>query len=240
MDNNNEILQELKEMSPVLRQLKNKVPYTVPFFYFEVLPNTIVSKIITTEEPNLPFTQANPYTIPHNYFADLSSGILKRITRENGQSEIFEEMEEIAPLLNTVSKKPVYVVPERYFEKVHWSKNKKEEQKGELRFMTSGNKVLRYAAAAVIIGLLTCGLFLFLGKQGEDQRSVKANTVSEVKQLSEQEIVEFLKTNSSSDNIVSHKSSSNQKDTDIKSIVNKMSDKEIQRFLEEYGDQDEM
>lgn len=240
MENNNEILQELKEMSPVLRQLKNKVPYTVSSSYFNLLSDTVVSKIRTTEEVDLNFTKASAYTVPTGYFADLSSTIFKKIAKENGQSEIFEEMEEIAPLLNTISKKPVYSVPHQYFEKADWSKKQKAEQKGDVRFLVPRTRMLRYAAAAVIIGLLTIGLFLFSGKQGLDQRTVKANAVSDVKTLSEQEILEFLKTTSSSDNIVSNNSSSNQKDADIKSIVNQMSDKEIQRFLEEYGEQDEM
>lgn len=238
METNSKILQELKEISPLLTQVYNRNPYSIPFSYFEQVADDIVGKIKSGAEAEWFFTKEIVYSTPTDYFDTLPSSILNRINLEKTKSGVFEEMEQISPLLNTINKKPLYTVPEGFLENTAWNKDKNYVEKAKVISFTRVSKAVRYVAAAVIIGLLAVGIFLFTGKQNTAVANAKA--AAQLKQLSEQEIVDFLKTTSPAENIVSTANKNNTKENDIKSSVSKMSDSEIQDFLKENGEQVEM
>lgn len=235
--NSNKILQELKEISPLLIQVDNTNPYTTSFSYFSNLADDIIGKIKSGTEAEWYLTKENAYSAPAGYFETLPATIVQKIKGGEYKSEVFEELENISPLLNTISKKTVYSVPKGYLDSVNWNKSELFVKKAKvisLRF----SRAIKYTAAAVIIGLLAIGIFLITGKQNTD--TARAKAASEVKQLSEQEIVDFLKTTSPAENIVSTVNNNSTKENDIKSSVSKMSDNEIQQFLKENGEQVEM
>lgn len=238
MEKNNEILQELSKISPFLSQLDNKNPYSVSFSYFTNLTNNVVEKIRIGADPNYYFAKQNSYTVPEDYFSTVSASVLQKIRKEITQTEVFKEMNEISPLLNTINKKPVYNLPDDYFETVRWKKGEVKFEKATVRRLTAVRGIIPYMVAAVLIGFFAIGVFLFVGKDGTSPQADYTKAVTEVKKLSEQEIIDFLKTASPSANVVIQNTSS--KNNYIKSIVSEMSDKEIQRFLEENGGQDEM
>ena len=64
---------------------------------------------------------------------------------------ISEELEQIAPLLNKVSKKPVQLVPAGYFEQLNFQK---PNTAAPLVKMNKSRNVFRWAAAAVVTGIL--------------------------------------------------------------------------------------
>ncbi|HEX8279520.1 MAG TPA: hypothetical protein VF540_12535 [Segetibacter sp.] len=238
METNSKILEELKEISPLLTQVYNRNPYSISFSYFTHLADDVVGKIKSGTEPEWFFTKENVYSTPADYFETLPTTILQKAKREKSKSAVFEEMEQISPLLNTISKKPVYTVPDGFLENATWEKGTSVTEKAKVISFTRVNKAVRYVAAAVIFGLLALGIFLFTGKQNTGSANAKA--AAQVKQLSEQEIVDFLKTTAPAENMVSNVNSSNSKENDIKSSVSKMSDTEIQEFLNENGEQVEM
>ncbi|MCW3108295.1 MAG: hypothetical protein JWQ09_2801 [Segetibacter sp.] len=240
MENNNKILHELEDISPLLTQFENKTPYSVSSSYFSTLSDRIAEKIKSGEELTWYFTRENPYFTPAGYFETLPAIIVQKIEKEESKSDVFEEMEEISPLLNTISKKPVYTVPDGYLAKAEWNKSETTVKKAKVVSFTTSKRAFNYAAAAVIIALLTIGMFLFTGKENTTSQADNVKAASEVKKLSEQEIIDFLKTASPTENIVSVTNSANTNDNDIKSSVSKMTDKEIQEFLQENGEQDEM
>jgi flagellar assembly factor FliW len=238
MEYNSEILQELKEISPLLSQIENKNPYIIASSYFSALPGNVLNKIKADDEAFSSFTRINPYTAPANYFNRLSDNIIKKLNVDEDQNEVFAEMEEISPLLNTISKSPVYSTPPHYFNDLTVPNDARVEKTSKFLYFRRSKKMLSYAVAAIIIGLLFVGIFLVTGKEGTSTANVK--TLPEVNRLSEQEIVDFLKTTSPADNVVISTSKSNKKDVDIKRMVDEMSDKEIQQFLEENGEKNEM
>lgn len=247
MEYNSDILQELKEISPLLLQTKNKNPYIIASSYFNDLSEVVLHKIKADDEAFSSFTRINPYTAPVNYFDLLSNNIIERINLGADKNEVFAEMEEISPLLNTISKAPVYSIPPRYFNEVIASNHgevergsKEVERSSKIVYFRRSKKMLSYAIAAIIIGLLSVGIFLVIGKERATTTTAHVETLPEVNRLSEQEIVDFLKTTSPADNVVISSSRSNIKDVDIKRMVNEMSDKEIQQFLEENGEKNEM
>lgn len=247
MENNNKILQELQDISPLLISARNSNPYKVAFSYFDNLADSIIEKIRSEAEPSFSFSKENVYNAPAGYFDSLSASIVQQIKEKTLLNEVFEEMETISPLLNTISKKPVYTVPEGYFEKAEWNdlmngNTARVVKPAKIISLAKSRKVVRYVAAAAIIGSLAIGSFLFNGKQNTLQQATATNeqAASEVKTLSEQEIVDFLKTTSPGENIALTTSGTLIKDNDIKNSVSEMSDAEIQRFLQENGEADEM
>lgn len=235
MENNNKIIQELKEISPLLIQFKNSTLYRTSNSYFNAFADTVIDKIKSGAEPSYYLTKQNVYSAPLGYFESLSATIVQKIKAQEINNEVFEEMEGVSPFLNTISKTPVYSVPSNYFSSLAWNKNLTPVNHAKVISLSAGKKALRYLAAAVIIGVLAIGVYLFAGKQpGSVQGSEQA--VSQVKTLSEQEIVDFLKTTAPTETIAST-ASSNLKYSDIKNSVSKMSDTEIQQFLQDNGDE---
>jgi hypothetical protein len=104
------ILNELKKSAPVIASLKKQEVYTVPDRYFDDLPDKIMG-LTGTGSPKI--NKGPVFTLPKGYFDNLSSGILSKI--KSSPSEVYLELEEAAPLLNTVSRQNVYTVPGEYF-----------------------------------------------------------------------------------------------------------------------------
>ncbi len=105
------ILQELKEHSPGLIQIQPTQVYTVPHNYFEQFAGNLLLKIREDEVASLFPSPQNPFAVPNNYFNKLPHQILQRIQQQdNSQQTAWEELEEVAPLLNQISKMPVYTV----------------------------------------------------------------------------------------------------------------------------------
>jgi hypothetical protein len=103
MENTNPILNELKELSPVLASMEKVSPFTVPAGYFDQLASTMVTRVENADELNAlspslaSMERINPFTVPEGYFEMLTTDILMEIKH-------IHEQENNA------------VVPEGYFE----------------------------------------------------------------------------------------------------------------------------
>ena len=99
MKTNNGILEELKELSPVLHQLKSvyKNPFVVPVNYFTSLTKEVDQHIASGLADGL---GKNVFSVPENYFEDLKGNIFTAI--EIGESA------EIG--------KQSFTVPDNYFD----------------------------------------------------------------------------------------------------------------------------
>jgi hypothetical protein len=239
MDNNNKILQELQEYSPLLLQVKNNNPYQIPLSYFSELSNTILEKIKLDTDVKLFLSRDMPYFIPTGYFENFSDTLLHKVTTQEFKNEVFDEMEKISPFINRISKNPVYNTPVNYFEEKKWEKPFLE-QKSKVVAINRLRRIVGFLAAAIIIALLAVGIFMFVGKEDTNTKAHHVEAISEVEKLSKQEIEEFIKTASPTENIASTVGTDRQKNNDIKRAVSKMSDEEIQEFLQENGEKDKM
>lgn len=110
MNKRDHILQELQEIAPALAALNRAMPYALPEGYFDTISANVLMKIQLTE------SRSSTYSSPAGYFDTLPNMILAKI--KAGQNEVAAELNEVAPLLNTISKAPVYAVPEGYFERL--------------------------------------------------------------------------------------------------------------------------
>jgi len=238
MENKISIEQELREISPLLAQIGSKNVFSVPPVFFDDLSSAIIDKIKTGQEETFYFSRENLYEVPQNYFAALPDLILqKALAGEVVEDEVFEEMEVISPLLNSISKKPVFTVPEGFFEKVTLPETNVKPA-GAVVVPFTRKKFFAYAVAAVVTAILAIGLFLITGRDFNNDQNITSSTRAEIEKLSEDEIVTYLKLNSPADDVtLIHY---NGKETDIKKAVDAMSDKEIQQYLQEMEDPGEI
>ena len=116
MQNRNEILNELRDVAPLTATLEKQNLYVVPAGYFEYLANEILQKIYQQSVTTTPVVST--YKVPAGYFDGLAEGILQKIKAGNvsSESEVQEELKQVAPVLNTIDKKNIYSVPADYFE----------------------------------------------------------------------------------------------------------------------------
>lgn len=116
MEKKENILQELREISVVVATISNRNVYSVPAGYFDALADSVLADVQTLNQPALPA----PYTVPERYFDTLASNILKKIKEEDANTELQaqEELEQLAPLLSSISKTGPFNVPVGYFDGV--------------------------------------------------------------------------------------------------------------------------
>lgn len=151
------ILNELREISPLLAGLERVNVFTVPQDYFDKISSSILLKLDQDQISGK--AMALPLEAPAGYFENLSSNILSRI-----KSESLHESNEVFPaLLNEKINLP-FNLPENYFESLPSQILNKVKANNEKAKVVSFHikRIYRYAAAAVIIlGLLTTSYFLF-------------------------------------------------------------------------------
>lgn len=237
MQKNNYILQELMEVSPYMANISKTNVYSVSPTYFNDLSEEIIKKIMLNKECAYNFPASTPYNIPENYFTSLPQLILQNVLNHHQSGDVIEEMEAISPLLNTISKKQVYSIPPDFFDKVQipFREMRKHETK-----VVSANKwsiFLKLSAAAVVTSLLAIGVYTITGRDTITARG--RNTKNVVKSLSSEEIVNFLKKHSF-ENVTSASEEESKHEDEIKSFLKDISDVDIQRFLKQTGELNEM
>ncbi len=83
MDNKNDILNELKALSPLLANLKEQIPtIQVPASYFEQFQESVLVTI-SEEKGILSSLKKSKPDVPENYFPIFSEQIMAKIKREN-------------------------------------------------------------------------------------------------------------------------------------------------------------
>jgi hypothetical protein len=106
MENRNNILKELRNISPVVADISHQAPYTVPAGYFEGLANQLLQLVKAGETSSVIPKANNPYTVPQGYFEGLANNMLQRVKAEEGS---------LSPALQQANNNP-YEVPQGYFE----------------------------------------------------------------------------------------------------------------------------
>ncbi len=228
MDRTPEISAELVEISPYLAQISAAIPYGVPAGYFDAFPGLMMERL--EAEVALPVAQLPAYQVPVGYFEGLAGNILSKIReRESGLSEVQAELQEIAPLLNTISKTNSYTVPAGYFDAVAFVPVI-EKKPAKLIGLTFAKKWTQYAAAAVMAGILVTGAFLYTNdnKVGDSGYS-STDVSSELNTLSETDLANYLDTPESSNTDVL---------ATVKNTINTLSDEELDQYLSENQDVD--
>lgn len=231
--------------SDIWKEVPGKNVYTVPEMYFTTLPGQIMSHIYLNQTLQAP--QQTPYQVPVNYFETLSSRILSQVHLQAGASqhtvagnnEVYQELQQLAPLLNTISRHNVFSVPEGYFNTLQAPISVIEQPIAKVVPLSGRiHKWVSYSTAAALAAIMVTAAFMFTDNNRTDKtaagnyyKNINAVDVKkEVSVLSEDEIVSYLSTHPSSTDV---STSANSVTPDIQHIVNDISEEEIRQYLKE-------
>ncbi|MBN8674409.1 MAG: hypothetical protein J0L56_09755 [Chitinophagales bacterium] len=232
-------IEELYLLSPVVSALPKQVPYTVPFGYFEALAENSMQLIRQTglsameETANLSpllggLDKQMPYTVPQGYFNGIEERMLKAVT--GAEQTAKEELESISPLLSGLKKEMPFSVPQGYFENMAAAKPKEQQTAKVISF--SSRKWFKYAAAAILVGVIaTTSVLLINNKQPDSFAKFEKKLNKEIKKTSDKELDEFIKYADASQGLVY-----NEPKEEVKALLKDVPVSELQGFLDEIAD----
>ncbi len=148
MKRNSAIEKELREISPAISELGNENVFQVPPGYFEDLPQKILARIQLNEEH---------IDLPAN-----------------------EEIEQLSPLIAALKNKPALSVPAGYFNtfpQIITDKLAETAEEASVIRMNTGKKSkwMRYAAAAVVTGVIGISTLFLLNTNNSNNMSLAQN-----------------------------------------------------------------
>jgi hypothetical protein len=112
-----------------------------------------------------------PFLVPTDYFQTFPEKIRLRIQEEYTNQE--SELELLSPLLHSIKKENPYSVPKGYFQDFEVN-----HPKTEAFHIFSMRQIVRYAAAACVMGLLV-SVFFFSDWTGKQQFNVESKEISQ-------------------------------------------------------------
>lgn len=197
MQRNNDILNELREISPLLADIPKGNIQTVPAGYFDNLEVRIcISSLLHQKETKEYFIKEKP-GVPSGYFDSLSASILSKIKDVNSA-----ESELSFPLLDSLRNKNVFTVPEGYFDHLSEQIIAGTGIKEPAKVISIGaNKWWKYAAAALIAGLMMISVFYIYNSGGNEvyqylaasqQYQTSAQIEDGIASLNDDDIVKYL------------------------------------------------
>ncbi len=286
MNNREIIVNELKELSPVLAQSSRSVPYQVPMGYFEELPEKILGLVhsVNNGSPILEKAKQNPFNVPSGYFENLADSILERIKAiEIGSPKdeiqalspllgkldnknlyhvpagyfdelagnvtdgakaielVNEALENLSPLMNSLKQKNVYEVPTGYFESLPSEvlTKAKQQHPSKVISISFSRKIMRYAAAAVVAGVIVTSGWLYfkdpIVSPNPDVDVATKEVTKELRTTSDEELLRFIETenNLTDETVTTSPSTEEIEATDMKDMLVDVTDEELQQYIEE-------
>ena len=235
MAQSNNILEELKALGSSLAGNCIEPPFEVPAGYFDALPSQVIAKIkllsqtsdeeLTGVSPLLAgIPKGMPYAVPNGYFESLEIS-LASITTDNKSAK--EEVENLSPLLGGIKKEMPFAVPEGYFDSIE---PKITRQPVHVVNMAP-RKWLRYAVAAVFIGIIATAVVLIRNSEKLDPDTNSYSWVEKkMKKVSTDEIENFVELSNEvlpQNEIVANNSKTNE----VKELIKDIPVNEIEAFL---------
>lgn len=247
MNTRDNILQELQELQSMLATTVPQPTYAVPTGYFEGLAGQVLNRIKTLEAGNavdelnvvspmlVNLSKEMPYQVPHGYFEGLPEKILNAAKNNNQSAK--EELESISPLLSGLKKEMPFSVPQGYFETTLQSPVKPEIKVVSI----SSKKWFRYAAAAVVVGVIAMAGFLYLNQSGgitaRSLAKFEKTLNKEIKKTSDKELDEFIQQFSDA-GLTGEEKVTTTIDKEVKELLKDVSETELKEFLEETSEAD--
>ena len=150
MNNREDIFMEIKNISASVAAIPFVNVFTVEETYFSKLPEILTSQINVGKEIN----SAKNLTVPEGYFESLAGNILNKIYAL--ENDVTAELNEISPLIAGIENKETFTVPARYFDELTFLS--KQKQTAQIIAIDKPRSFFKYAAAAMITGLLGLGI----------------------------------------------------------------------------------
>ena len=255
MTQRDNILQELNELNSALAAHNPENIYTVPTGYFEVLAATVLARIKALETSNAAEELSHlspwlsklpsqiPYVVPAGYFEELDERILQLVRVNNDQHSVREETASISPLLGSLKKEMPYQVPQGYFENMA-SPVPAEEKRTTAKVIALGSrKWFRYAAAAVVTGIIAIAGFMIFNSESQKAEGGKvfAKVSKDIKKLNDtqqNDLIDFLDAGMNGTETVKVKTDNRSKE--IQQLLQDIPEEELKKFQQQTEDIEEV
>ena len=174
MNSSKTILSETQAISQAVANLPKTNPFTLSHEYFEFFSINLLRTIQQYEQEAL--------STPGNHFSTFPSKLLEKIKQDNSTAEL----EDLYPMLAGMQKQNPFYVSENYF--ATFNATPKKEQ-AIIRSVFSYKRIIRYAAAACITGLL---IISYTYNQHNTTTSLAALQRNSASDLSLESIIGYL------------------------------------------------
>jgi len=164
MNNKTEILDELSAIGPALIPLQGLCVFNVPESYFAQFPDNLLEKV--NKPIALQNNIASPFSVPQGYFNNLAETIMGKVAREEDSAEV--EIKKLSPALSATGNDNVFKVPSYYFTNLAGSIVAQVQTPAKVVKMKPRSLFVRYAAAAVITGILGLSTFSFFNNRSSN------------------------------------------------------------------------
>ena len=238
--------EELNHLSPLLKSISRNTSYSAPAGYFDSLSEQVLNRIKALEAGNVAeelsylspllngISKKSTFTVPDGYFDNLEQTMRLPIQSDINGETAAEELASLSPLLGGLKKEMPYSVPQGYFEELNKPANTKIVKPAAKVVSISKHKWVRYAAAAVITGVLVTAGFLFLNNEKIDPSEKSYAWVKKsVKKVSTDDIDKFVQLADEALPVIASVDVAADAKIEIKELIKDISDTEIQDFLEE-------
>lgn len=197
MNSRDAIQQELKDLRSSLPTTNTEQPvFTVPEGYFENFAASVLAKVksqlsvpaadeLNTLSPVLAaIPKHTPYRVPENYFQHLATDLPALVNDVA-----------LPNFLQTHTKQMPYAVPDGYFEGLA-AQVAAKVPKPQAKIISLSSRVARYAAAAVVTGVIAAAAFFYGGKGNslDPAKQPGAWVAQKLRGIPKQDIEAFLKT----------------------------------------------
>ncbi|MBA2249814.1 MAG: hypothetical protein H0W12_06435, partial [Chitinophagaceae bacterium] len=160
------ILNEL-ETTPLLASMERVCVFEVPAGYFDTVSKAIFSRINAPQSP-LITEERNYLSVPPGYFENLSSQILNKIKQQEKQAAS-DELRQLSPLLYSIQNENPLTVPDGYFKNLPAGiLDKINPQISKVVAMPKRMGMLRYAAAAVLTGMIAISSLMIFNRSSQE------------------------------------------------------------------------
>ena len=177
------------------------------------------------------------YSVPVGYFDELASQVLNRIKAIEAATQTpKEELENLSPLLSSLNKEMPFAVPKGYFEGLSSPTNPNKNKQATKIFSITNRKWFRYAAAAVVIGIVTLTGFLLLGDEKEPGVKALAKLSRDIKKMDETQkdnLMDFVDAGMSGQETAQANPATN---SEVKKLLQGISEEELTDFQEQTED----
>ncbi|MBI5859108.1 MAG: hypothetical protein HZB42_15850 [Sphingobacteriales bacterium] len=245
MAQNNNILQELIELNSSLAKFPSQNIYSTPEGYFEGLASQVLNRIKTMQtvsasdeisflSPLLSnISREMPYSVPAGYFDLLQEKLMAAVRESSDHQTAKEELESISPLLSGLKKEMPYSVPQGYFNSLSENAAKKETKVISI----THRRWFRYAAAAIVVGIVAITGFILTNNKKESDERIFAQVKKDVMKMDEQQkdnLIDFIDAGMSGKETADVNADSKTKE--IKELLRDISDEELKDFQEQTED----
>jgi len=250
MTQKDNIVQELKDLQSPLANYSQSNAYAVPAGYFEGLAEQVLNKIRAMEAASAAeelgylspllsqVGKTMPYTVPQGYFEGMEDSLVSAAMY--GQQSAGEELETISPLLSGLKKDMPYQVPAGYFDTITTAMAT-ENKPAKLVSMGGSRKWFRYAAAAVVTGVIALLGFLYLDRDNAGSSSgmsvakFEKTILKEIRKTSDTVLNEFVKQFDEA-GLSTEETAATDTHSEAKDLLKDIPETELKQFLDETAD----